>query len=192
VGLILAEMSVLAALTWTAPAFSRDFAVTPERVGAIVATALMISGALGPITGGVLADICQRRGGPRLTMAALTALALLGVPGGLFAIFPNILVSSALLVVFLTAVGAVIVTGIALFTIVVPNELRGLCVAVLAGAQVLFGVGMAPVLVSLLSGVLGGPALIGKALTIVLVATSTIAAAAFAFGRRYFPARAAS
>jgi hypothetical protein len=39
----------------------------------------------------------------------------------------------------------------------------------LAGAQVLFGVALAPVTVSVLSGILGGPAMIGKALTLVCV-----------------------
>jgi len=186
IGLILAEMGVLAALTWAAPAFTRHFGLGAARVGAIVAAALMVSGVVGPLVGGVLADLCQRKGGPRLTLTALATLTLLGVPGGLFGVIPSVALGSILLALFMTAVGAVIVMGIALFTIVVPNELRGLCVSVLAGAQVLFGVGLAPLLVSVLSGLLGGPATIGQALALIVVTTSVVGAGAFACGRRSF------
>jgi MFS family permease len=160
-GLILAEMAVLAVLTWAAPALSRSFGLSPGQVGAVVAMALLVSGVVGPVAGGMLADFCQRVGGPRGTLTALTGLSLLAAPAGLFAVMPAMTAASVLLVAFMTLIGAIMVTGIALFTIVVPNELRGLCMATLAGAQVIFGVALAPVTVSLLSGALGGGDMIG-------------------------------
>lgn len=66
-GLVLAEMAVLAVLTWAAPAFSRGYALPPERVGTIMAVVVLTSGLLGPTIGGVLADTCQRADGPRRT-----------------------------------------------------------------------------------------------------------------------------
>lgn len=186
VGLVMAEMAVLAVLTWASPALARSFELAPERIGAIMAVALFLSGVVGPIAGGALADVCQRIGGPRLTMFSLSLLALLCAPAALFPVMPTVSSASVLLVTFMTFVGAILVVGIALFTIVIPNELRGLCVAALAGVQVVFGVALAPVTVSVLSNAMGGGAMVGTALAIVGSATSLLGAACFLFGRRYF------
>jgi hypothetical protein len=91
---------------------------------------------------------------------------------------------------FMTIVGAIIVTATALFTIVVPNELHGLCLSVVVGANIFFGTALAPVTVSLLSGAIGGPTMIGKALALVCVTASLLGAAMFALGRRCFPCTA--
>lgn len=189
VGVITAEIAVMALLTWAAPALSRSFALTPDHIGAIMASGLMVSGILGPLIGGMLADLCQRAGGPRRTLLMLATLAFVSAPAGVFALAPATGLASLLLIIFMTAVGAIVVTGTALFTIVVPNELRGLCVALLAGACSLFGVGLAPLTVSLLSGVLGGPAFIGRGLALVCVAASALGAMAFLWGSRHYPAR---
>jgi MFS family permease len=186
VGSVMAEMAVLAALTWASPALARDFALTPAQIGTIMAMTVLVSGVVGPVAGGFLADLCQRTGGPRRTLLALSGLALLSAPLGLFSVVSGVTSASVLLVVFMTVIGAILVVGIALFTIVIPNEVRGLCIAVLAGTQVLFAVALAPVTVSLLSSVLGGPAMIGKALAVVCVTVGVLGAAAFMFGRRYF------
>jgi MFS family permease len=180
-GLVMAEMEILAVLTWAAPALSRRFALSTERVGAIVAVALLVSGVLGPILGGLSADACQRTGGPRRSMSLLGGLALLALPTSFFAVAPGVASASVLLVTSLMVLGAMLVAGIAVFTVVIPNELRGLCMSTLAGAQVLFGVALAPVTVSVLSGMLGGPAMIGKSLTMVCVTINALAALVFLY-----------
>ncbi len=48
-----------------APTLTRNFALGAERVGAIMSTVVLIAGIVGSIAGGVLADACQRNGGPR-------------------------------------------------------------------------------------------------------------------------------
>lgn len=180
-----------AVLVWVAPTLSRRFALPPNHVGSIIATTLLVSSILGPIAGGVLADLCHRAGGPRRTMSVLSGLVLLSLPAALFAIMPGAVPASILLGVFLT-VGFVIGTmAIALSTIVIPGELRGLYLSVSTAVGALFGIGLAPMLVSLLSDVLGSPSMIGEALSLVCFTTSLIGAAAFAFGRRYFPSKVA-
>jgi MFS family permease len=187
VGIIAIETGVGAMLIWGAPMFSRSFALPPERVGTIMAVATLVSGILGPIVGGTLADLCQRTGGPRRTVAVLSVLAILSAPAGLFAFVPGVAAASVLLVVALTIALAVAVMGMILFTIVIPNEVRGLCVSVLIATNLLFAFAVGPVSVSLLAGAFGGAAVIGKALSVVCVTTSVLAAATFAFGTRYFP-----
>jgi predicted MFS family arabinose efflux permease len=185
IGIVATELSIGAVLIWGAPALSRAFIVAPERIGVIMATALLLSGALGPIAGGTFADFCQRAGGPRRTMTALTGLALLSAPAALFAVMPGIVSASILLLVFMTIISGIAVMGTVLFTIVLPNELRGLCTAILAATCVLVA-GLAPIVVSLISGAIGGPAMLGKALALVTTMTSLLSAATFALGRRCF------
>jgi predicted MFS family arabinose efflux permease len=187
-GLVMVETASGAALVWAAPTLSRRFALSPERVGAIMSMAVLVGGVLGSIAGGILADLCQRTGGPRRTISLLSGLALLSVlPAGLFAVVMQVGFATVLLVMFMAIVGAIIVAGVALFTIVIPNELRGLCLAAMVGANTLFGIALAPLAVSLLSGAIGGPVMIGKALALVCVAAGLLSAATLAFGRRYFP-----
>jgi MFS family permease len=187
VGVVMAEIALGAIQIWAAPALARHFHLTPDRTGTVMATALFMSGMLGPVLGGPLADLCQRAGGPRRTLSVLTALALLTLPAGSFTFMHGVAYASIALIAFTTIISATCVMGATLFTIVIPNELRGMCIAILFATSTLFAIGLAPVTVSLLSGAMGGPAMLGKALAAVVASTSLFGAAAFASGVRHFP-----
>lgn len=182
VGIVLIETAVGAILIWAAPTLSRNFGFTPDHVGSTMAMATLVSGILGPIMGGTLADVSQRVGGPRLTVALLSGLALLSAPAGLFALVPSIPLAVALLFIAMTIMLAVAVMGIILFTIVIPAELRGLCMSTLVAMCLLFAFAVGPVMVSVLSGEIGGLPMVGTALSAVCVTLSVIVAAAFAVG----------
>jgi MFS family permease len=187
-GVVMVGLVDSASMIWAAPTLSRDFALRPDRVGTIMATCLLTASLLGPLIGGLLADFCQRTGGPRRTVAAIGGLALLSAPSGLFAVMPGVVSASALLTVFMTIGSAIGVSGAPVSTIVIPNELRGLYMAVTSAVSAPLSLGLAPLLVSLLSGHLGGPQMIGRALAILCFTISMLGAALFTFGRRYFPA----
>jgi len=188
-GLVMAEVAFRAVLVWAAPTFSRSFSLAPDRVGALMSSVVLVSGVLGSVAGGTLADYGERIGGPRRTMSILSILTLLSAPAAVFAVMPGVVSAGALFFVFMTVVGAILVVAVALLTVVVPNELRGLCMAVSAAANVLLGIGLAPVTVSLLSGLLGGPARIGTALSLTCVVTCLFGAGLFTCGVRHFPRR---
>jgi MFS family permease len=188
-GVVLVEMAVGAMLIWSAPMLSRRFTLRPDTIGAIMAVGMLVSGILGPMIGGTLADLCQRTGGPRRTMSVLTGLALLSAPTSLFAFMPNIAATCTLLIASMTLLLAVGIMGITLITILIPDEVRGLCMSVLMATILLFALAVAPVTVSLLSGGIGGLAMIGKALSIICVMIGFLAAATFAFGRQHLVAR---
>jgi len=183
----MAEIALGATMVWAAPALSRTFALSPDRVAGAMAVALLVSGVLGPVAGGVSADLCQRSGGPRRTMMVLTILAFVGVPIGLFAVAPSFLLAIVLLTAFITLATAMVTMQTALFTIVVPNELRGLCMGIVVATCVLVGTGLAPMTVSALSTSTGGPATIGKALSIVCVTTGLLGALIAVSTIRLFP-----
>lgn len=182
-GMAMVNLADGAALVWAAPTLSRNFGLHSDRIGTVMALALLVGGILGPMAGGILADTCQRSGGPRRTMTALSVLALLGAPAGCFAAFPEVVTAGLLLALFLLIGSAISVMVTALSVVVIPNELRGLCMSVEFAAGALFGLGLAPMTVSLLSGAIGGPAAIGKALSIVCAVTGLAGAALFAHSR---------
>lgn len=188
-GTALVNLADGAALVWAAPALSRGFHLTADRIGAIMGTALAVGGLLGPVIGGMLADLCERNGGPRRTLWVMSALALASVPAGCFAVMPAIAAASIPLVLFLMIGNALSVMVTALCIVAMPNELRGLCMALQFAAGAVFGLGLAPVIVSLLSGAIGGPQSIGGALAVVCVTTSLLGAAALAFGAQTVPPR---
>ena len=103
-----------------------------------------------------MADLCQRRGGPRQTVLVLMWLAIVSVPTSLFALMTGPILAAAVLVLFIATCDAMLVMVVPVTTVVIPNELRGLCMAVLFATGVLFDVGLAPVLVSMLSNAMGG------------------------------------
>ena len=186
-GIVMATMANSAPTIWAAPMFARKFSLSPDRIGTLMAVAVLVSGILGPLIGGPLTDVCQRTGGPRRTISVLSALALVSVPAGFFSVTRGAMSATILLSIFMTILIAIVVAGSALLTIVVPTEVLGLSMSILAGDGMLFGAGLAPMTVSWLSGVLGGLAMIGKAMTLVCVSTTLFGALTFAFGRRYLP-----
>ena len=185
-GKVMIEIAFGAVYIWAAPTLLRAFALSPGHVGSIMATGLIISGLLGPLVGGTLADVCQRTVGPVRTVSVLSLLALLSTPAALFAVATTATSASVLLVIFLVIVNAVIVIESALFTVVIPNEIRGLSVALSFAAGTLAALGLAPLAVSLLSEPLGGPASIGKALAWIAATSSVLAALIFALAWRCF------
>ena len=64
-------------------------------------------------------------------------------------------------------------------TVLIPNELRGLCIGAFIAIAGLIGFGIAPSLVTWTSGLLGGESHLGTALAMVGVATSLLSVIAF-------------
>jgi predicted MFS family arabinose efflux permease len=181
---LVAAMADGAALVWIAPTLSRRFSLSPDRIGNAMGVLLLVSGTLGPVIGGAVADACQRTEGPHRTLAALAALTILSVPAAFFAIAPSATASIFALVLFLTlgtATGVIVTT---LFTIVIPNELRGLCLSAMWTSGALLGLGVAPIAVSVLSNLMGGPGSIGTALAIICIICTATGAGCFAVGKR--------
>lgn len=175
---------------WAAPSFSRRFQLPPDRVGAIMGVVLLVSGFLGPALGGPLADYCQSHGGPRLTVRVMAAVALLSMPVALFNFLPTAIAAAAVMMIFLTLGFMIATAGVTLSIIVIPGELRGAYLGMTFVVGSLFFVGLAPLMVSGLSGLLGGQRMIGHALAFVCAAASLLGAAVFALSARFFPTSA--
>jgi MFS family permease len=142
------------------------------------------SGIIGSFIGGFAADRGQRsKSGGGILLGAVIA-AWLSIPGACFALVPGT-ASFALLLALLLGCGAV--TGLVASTavaVLVPNEIRGLCLGAFIVFGAIIGLGVAPTLVTLVSTALGGEQTLRYALAISIGATSLLAALGFMMAMR--------
>lgn len=184
-GQLVLAIGYTVALVWTTPILARHFKLSPDRIGALMGMALLVSGLLGTLLGGTLADLCQRTGGPRRLISLMMILALVQVPSGFYGIMPSVpLVILLLLILFtLSGMKGIICTTVA--SLVLPKELFGAAFGALVAISAIFS-STAPVVVSVLADRIGGVTGIREALTSMCVITSLVGAAVFASGRRHF------
>ena len=179
IGQVSVVMADAAAAIWAAPILSRSFHLTPDQFAGWMGAMLFAAGLVGTILGGFTADIGQRSGRRGGVLFASFAAALVGIPAALFAIAPSVpIFAVALGVLVLCGTITGLGTSVAL-TVLIPNELRGLCIGAFIAFAGVIGYGVAPSLVTVVSGLLGGEAHLGAGQAIVGCIVSIVAAAAF-------------
>nr|WP_047166836.1 MFS transporter [Sphingomonas sp. Y57] len=183
-GIMLTETAIGAILIWAAPFLARQHALPPDQIGTLMALTMLASGLIGPLLGGLLADRSQRVGGPRLTLTMLAGLSLLAAPLAAFGWVSSTALVATLLICSATMLLAIAVMGIALFTILAPPAIRGLCSSLLMAGILLFSLGLAPSLVSETTRWLGGEGQLGAALSLIGITASPLAALVFGLGSR--------
>lgn len=186
-GQVAVVMADVAATVWIAPVLSRDFDLTPQQFSGWVGALLFGTGVAGAIIGGLSADWGQksgRRGG--LLLGAVIAAGI-GVPAALFPIMPSV-TGVAVMLGIISAAGAVtgLVVSVAL-TVYIPNELRGLCIGAFIAVAGLIGFGLAPWIVTRVSAMMGGEAMLAEALALVGVIVSALSFVAFWLAMRCAP-----
>jgi MFS family permease len=180
VGQISVVMADTAAGIWAAPVLSRTYGLQPAQYAGWMGLVLLGAGLLGAVFGGVAADLGQKskiRGG--ILIGAVVGSAL-SIPSSLFPIMPTVPGFAAMLGLLLlsgTATGLVTATAVA---VLVPNDIRGICLGVFVVMIAVIGLGVAPTLVAFVSERLGGGAHLGMALAITGVVTSVLSLAGFA------------
>lgn len=179
IGQVTVVMADAAASIWAAPILERHYNLTPEQYGPWMALVLLGSGLIGAVFGGFAADLGHKskiKGG--ILLGAVIA-AVLSIPGAFFSVMPDATTFAWLLLVLLTC-GAVtgLVTAAAI-AVLVPNEIRGVCLGAFIVIGAIIGFGVAPTLVTLIADMLGGEGSLRLALAITGAGTSTLAAIGF-------------
>jgi MFS family permease len=179
IGQISVVMADTAATVWAAPVLTRDFHQQPAEFGGWMGLSLLVAGVFGAVFGGLSADFghrSRRRGGILLGAVVCAALS---VPAALFPIMPTVAgcgVMLALLLLAGAATGLITATAIA---VLVPNEIRGVCLGAFIVISSIIGLGVAPMLVTFGSEALGGEAHLGMALAVTGVVTAVASLIAF-------------
>lgn len=190
VGQVSVVMADAAAHIWVTPVLSRDFGLQPQDFGGWLGGLIFGAGMLGAVFGAAFADLGHksgRRGG--VLLGAVIASAI-GIPAALFPIMPSVpglAVAVGMLMLCGTITG--LATSVAM-TVLLPNELRGLCIGAFITVAGLVGFGIAPSLVTWVSSLLGGEQHLALALAIVGVAVSAVSFLAFVIAMRRAPVSA--
>jgi MFS family permease len=180
-------MADAAAGIWAAPVLQRSYGLQPGDFAGWLGSIVLATGIVGAVVGGLVADWGQRtrvRGG--LLIGAVAAAAL-GVPSALFPVMPGV-TGFAIAIGLLLLAGTI--TGLVasvVLTVWLPNELRGLGIGAFISIAGLIGFGLAPTLVTMVSGMLGGEHHLDSALAIVGVAVGIISVGGFALAMRRAP-----
>jgi MFS family permease len=184
VGVALADT---AATIWAAPVLIRNYHLQPEQFSGWVGGVLFSGGLLGAIVGALAADRGQkmrRRGG--LLIGAIIAAAI-GIPGALFPLMPTVsgfAVLMGLLLVSGTAISLIAATAV---TVLIPNEERGVCMAAFGIVNSLFGLGLAPTLVTFGSWAMGGDQHLATSLAVVGIFTGILSLWGYSVAMRSAP-----
>ncbi|ATE64537.1 MFS transporter [Rhizorhabdus dicambivorans] len=186
-GQIAVAMVDIAAGIWAAPVLSRNYGLQPQQFAQWMGLVVFAAGIAGSLSGGIAADFGHRTGRRGGILLGAVGATILSVPLALFPLAPDEPSFAIMLGLFLfcgTAAGLIVSTAIA---VLLPNELRGLCIGLFIAMAGIIGFGLAPVLITVVSGLLGGEAQLGTALAIVGVATTALASIAFPLAMRHAP-----
>jgi MFS family permease len=189
--LFLGQVSVVmadaAAGIWAAPVLSRSFGLQPDQFAAWMGPLIFASGVIGTIVGGLSADFGQKRQRPGGLLIGAVFAAAVGIPAALFPIAPSVpFFAVALGTLILCGSVTGVVTSVAL-TVLIPNELRGLCIGAFIAIAGLIGFGVAPMLVAAASGLFGGERHLDQGLAAVGIVTSAMSFLAFGVAMRRAP-----
>lgn len=179
-GQVTVVMADAAATIWAAPVLERHYNTTPEEFGGWVGLVLLGSGVLGAVIGGLSADFGHKsriKGG--ILLGAVVA-ATLSIPGAFFALMPDTTGFAWMLLLLLTCGGVTGLVTAAAIAVLVPNELRGVCLGAFIVIGAIIGFGVAPTLVTLIAESIGGENALRYGLAITGAGTSIIAALGFA------------
>jgi MFS family permease len=160
---------------WAAPVLQRNFHLTPDQFGGWMGGTILVSGIIGSILGGVAADWGQkstRRGG--IMIGAIVAT-VFTIPAAAYPIAPSVPWFGVALGVLLLGCTVAQLIGITAVTVLIPNEERGMCMAIIGVLGTVVGLGTAPLVAELGSVVLGSEQRLPEALAMVGVATGTLA-----------------
>lgn len=178
-----------AVFVWAAPSFERRLHLSADEIGALMGTVLLASGLIGAFGGGVLADFCQKRGGPRLTMLSLAAVSLVSVPTSFFPLMPTAGMAGIAMFAFLTLGLGIATSGVALSIVIIPPQIRGFYLGISFTFGSIFFVGLAPLAVSTLATALGGGVAIATALAAVCCTASVLGAIIFLVSSKTLPGK---
>lgn len=178
-GQVTVVMADAAAGIWAAPVLTRSYGLTPDQFSGWVGLVILVSGILGAVLGGLAADFGHKSKLRNGILVGAVIAALASIPGAFFPLMATI-PGFALMLTLLLTCGAItgLITATAI-VVLIPNEIRGVCLGAFIVIGAVIGFGVAPILVTLISDALGGGDAIRYGLAATGAVTSTLAALGF-------------
>ena len=169
---------------WAAPVLQRQYGLAPQDFAGWMGALIFGSGILGAALGGFAGDWSLKHGGGRRLLMGAAIAAAVALPAALFPLAGSpALFGFALFVMLLGGTISGLITSSAL-AVLLPYELRGLCIGAFVAFAGLIAFGAGPTLVTFVSGTLGGEQWLGPALGVVGFAVSAMGVLGLAFAAR--------
>lgn len=184
-GMALLSVGDYGLLSWVPSSLSRRFAWSYEQIGTMMGVITAVAGVSGALVAGALSDAAARRGGTRARLGLVAVGAAIAAFGAALVAMnhPAFVLAGLGIWTFASAIGGI--GGIAALQEMVPNELRGVGMSILAFCNTLLGLGCGPTAVALVTErVLGDPAAVGTAISFVVAPAGVIACLLFVTLRR--------
>jgi MFS family permease len=178
-GMVSIGMADAAAAIWAVPILTRTFHQAPADFGPWLGMLNLGANVAGAVIGGLAADFGQRGRGQSGALWGAVLGAVLSVPAALFAVMPSVASFAVLLGLLLASGACVNIAATSAIMVLLPNRLRGMCIAVLVAVIGLVAFGLAPLLVSLTARLSAHGGDLTIPLASVGVITSLAATAAF-------------
>jgi MFS family permease len=175
------------ATIWAIPVLRRNLGLAAQDVAVWMGAVVFGAGVVGALVGGFGADLGHRKGGRGGVLIGAVVASVLALPAAAFPMAGSAqLFGLGLFALLLggSITGLVTATSIA---VLLPNELRGLCIGSFIAFAGLIGFGVGPALVAMTSTALGGEANLAEALALVGLIISAIAAVGFTLAKRWAP-----
>jgi MFS family permease len=185
IGVSLADTS---ATIWAAPVLIRDYHLQPGDFSIWMGGLLFVASLAGAIFGALGAERGQKTRRRGALLAGAVVAAAVGIPGALFPIMPSVAGFAALLGILLLSGGAINLIASTTVATLIPNDERGICIAAFGIVNSVFGLGIAPTLVTFGSWAMGGAQHLAMSLTVIGVVTCTISLIGYTLAMRNAPA----
>lgn len=184
-GLALLSVGDYGILSWMPTLLSRRFGLRPAEIGALFGIVSALGGIIGSLAGGMLADAAERFGGTRARLGAVAVAALVAAVGAGLVAVSSSMVALAGLGLWTFASNLAGAAGMAALGTVVPNEIRGVSISLVAFCNTLLGLGFGPTLVALATErVYHDPVAVGLAMTTTILPAAILGAIMFARSSR--------
>ena len=180
-GLALLSVGDYGILSWMPTLLTRRYEMGATEVGAIFGLISAAGGITGSFLGGVMSDAAEKKGGDRARLYVVGAAAALAAIGAALVAGPGPTWALAGLGVwtFASALGGT--GGMVALGVIVPSEIRGVTISLVAFCNTLLGLGFGPTLVALTTDhVFRDPLAVGLAMTVTILPAGVLAALSFA------------
>ncbi len=171
-------------LSWVPSVLSRLFLWKPEQVGSAFGLITAAAGITGALLGGILSDLVSKRKGVRGRLGFCMVATLLAGIGALLiaASRPELVLLGLALWTLCSAVAAT--AGVAALQDIVPGDLRGIGMSLVAFCNTLLGLGMGPTAVALVTERgFGSPLAVGYAVACVVAPAAVLSISLFHISR---------
>lgn len=180
IGVALLSVGDYGVYSWLPSVLSRKFEWQPDQIGGYFSAITTVTGIIGALLGGILSDGAARLWGESARFSVAAAAALVGAVAALMIASsePAIVLTGLGIWTLASSIGAI--GGIAALQQVMPNEMRGIAMSLIAFCNTLLGLGCGPTLVATVTEFgIGRPEAVGLAIAIVVAPAAIMSLALF-------------